>query len=253
MLDRLCLDGDAPLRCEVERVRAGMIDVGSVHPEHDEGEEAEQGRRGSGDGEVGPLALRLDAEVGARLFEEPAPAKAGVTSTSHRLTNQASMASAVTSGSVARKAWGLSSPVGSRTIIHRIGRGGRPPWYQIAVPVAVSMARSRFPYQSGTLWGCHTVAASASTAVSLGRRLPLRGGRPRVPLRRGGAGANRLASRRRRVTTQAWGLSAARNAMAAKALSATTTMRRPGNQRRICRTIWRAASSSDFGARGLSA
>ena len=63
-------------------------------------------------------------------------------------------------------------------------------------------------------------------------------------------GANRLASSRRRVTTQAWDLSAARNAMAAKALSATTTMRRPGSQRRICRTIWRAASSSVFGARG---
>ena len=48
-----------------------------VSPEGDQGEQRQQGRRGAGDGFVGPLALGLDAEVAPNLFERhfnrPAP------------------------------------------------------------------------------------------------------------------------------------------------------------------------------------
>ena len=48
-----------------------------VSPEGDKGEQRQQGRRGAGDGFVGPLALGLDTEVASDLFERdldrPAP------------------------------------------------------------------------------------------------------------------------------------------------------------------------------------
>src|SRR5215813_3444252 len=77
--------------------------------------------------------------------------------------------------------------------------------------------------------------------------LPLIGRRPR-PLRFGGGKWNRLASRRKRVTTQTWLPTAARNSMAANALSATRTMYRSGSQRWICSAAWRAQSSRVLGA-----
>src|SRR5208337_903995 len=58
--------------------------------------------------------------------------------------------------------------------------------------------------------------------------------RPR-PLRFCGGKSNKLASRRKRVTTQTWLRTAARNSMAANALSATRTTWRSGSQRWICR------------------
>ena len=40
-----------------------------VSPEGDKGEQRQQGRRGAGDGFVGPLALSFDAEMGAGVLE----------------------------------------------------------------------------------------------------------------------------------------------------------------------------------------
>src|SRR6266571_1270311 len=48
--------------------------------------------------------------------------------------------------SVHRKAWGLRMPAGSRTSTHRIGSGGSPPWYQIAVPLVISRRQRLPPY-----------------------------------------------------------------------------------------------------------
>ena len=59
-------------------------------------------------------------------------------------------------------------------------------------------------------------------ADSFFRGLPLIGRQPR-PLRFCGGKSNKLASRRKRVTTQTWLRTAARNSMAANALSATRT------------------------------
>ena len=47
-----------------------------LSPERDKGEQAEQGRRGAGDGLVGPLALGLNAEVAADLGERDLDAPA---------------------------------------------------------------------------------------------------------------------------------------------------------------------------------
>src|SRR5262245_20250648 len=53
-------DGSGP-----ELARAGEI----VGPQRDDGEQGEQGRSGAQDGLVGPLALGLDAEMGANFLE----------------------------------------------------------------------------------------------------------------------------------------------------------------------------------------
>src|SRR5712671_4855114 len=125
--------------------------------------------------------------------------------------------------SVARKACGWSSPLGSRTSSQRIGTGGVPPRYQMAVPLAISTRRLVRPYQRLTRWRCQETLGSLRTAESFFKRLPLIGGRPRR-LRFCGGKANKLASSRKRVTTQTWLRTAARNSMAANALSATSTM-----------------------------
>jgi hypothetical protein len=68
-----------------------------------------------------------------------------------------------------------------------------------------------------------------------------------IPDRRGGAGSERAASRRRPVTTVTGARQArqaARNANAAEVLSATATMVRSGHQRRTTRSNWRAQSVS---------
>src|SRR5271157_3815381 len=81
---------------------------------------------------------------------------------------------------------------------------------------------------------CQETLRSLMMADSFFRGLPLIGRRPR-PLRFCGGKSNKLASRRKRVTTQTWLRTAARNSMAANALSATRTTWRSGSQRWICR------------------
>ena len=62
--------------------------------------------------------------------------------------------------------------------------------------------------------------------------------RPRWPGWRGRAGANRLASSRRRVIRRTWRRTAAISSRVAKLLSPTIVMRRSGSQRRVCRIAW---------------
>jgi len=82
----------------------------------------------------------------------------------------------------------------------RIGAGGSPEQYQTAVSEATSNSRDRPPYHSATVTRDQTVSGS-STALNPGSRFPFSRGRPICPGRRGGAGANRLASIRSRVTS----------------------------------------------------
>ena len=51
----------------------GMMFLQSVGGQGGPGEETKQDGGGAGDGEVGPLALGLHAQMGARFLEEPAP------------------------------------------------------------------------------------------------------------------------------------------------------------------------------------
>ncbi len=71
------------------------------------------------DCQIRPLALRLDAKMGADFLERGLH-------TRQRETNQPRMVAGVTSRSVLRKAEGSRSPVGSRTSTQRIGTGGMP-------------------------------------------------------------------------------------------------------------------------------
>src|SRR5829696_3859128 len=91
----------------------------------------------------------------------------------------------------------------------RNGTGGRPVWYQTAVSETTSTFRTPAPYQLGTRSGVQPVVGSPATAARVGRRLPLRRGRPTWRGRRGGAGSYSAASSRKRVIIvtgwdQAW-------------------------------------------------
>ena len=80
-------------------------------------------------------------------------------------------------------------------------------------------------YQRGRVRGCHGVSGSSRWCWRAGKRAPLQRGRPTWWADRGGAGAYRAASSRRRVTTVTYDATASRKANAAKLLSATTTIR----------------------------
>ncbi len=67
----------------------------------------------------------------------------------------------------------------------------KPVWYHRAVWETYSMVRSRFPYQRASLSAVQTVAGSACTWSSVGRRDPTMRGRPFWRGRRGGGGATR--------------------------------------------------------------
>src|ERR1700687_2075410 len=64
-----------------------------------------------------------------------------VVSMDQRWTYHPRMVAGAASRSVHRKAWGLRISAGVRTTNNRVGRGGSPPWYQIAG----SLADSRRP------------------------------------------------------------------------------------------------------------
>src|SRR5260370_42616958 len=79
-----------------------------------------------------------------------------------------------------------------------MGKGGRPPWYQTAVPEVLSTWRLVSLYQWRLFSRCQTVRGLARTCFSEGRRVPTKRGRPLAPFLRVGVGRNRRASRRRR-------------------------------------------------------
>src|SRR5215831_15523777 len=69
------------------------------------------------------------------------------------------------SRSVARKACGSSSPVGSRTRSQRIGTGSMPLRYHSAVPVAISTRRLVRPYHRLMRQRCQGSLRSVRTAL----------------------------------------------------------------------------------------
>ena len=60
----------------------------------------------------------------------------------------------------------------------RIGTGGKPVWYQIAVPVAIWRRHRSPPYHSGIRIVVQTVVRDERSWVSLGSLRPFLGGRP---------------------------------------------------------------------------
>src|SRR3954468_9482064 len=112
------------------------------------------------------------------------------------------------------------------------------------MPETMSSRRSVLPYQPRIVTRCHGVAGSASRSLKLGRRAPLSGDRPLLPGRRGGGGWYRRASRRRRVITLKCALTSRSRSMTEKLLSATAITCRPGSQRAVCSSAWRAWSVS---------
>src|SRR5690349_4536233 len=151
-----------------------------MRPERDEGEQAEQGGGGAGDGLIGPLALGLDAEVATDLGEGDFGAPAA------------------------------SKPAQD---IKRIGTWW-PGCDQMAVPLTISTWRSVRPYQPVICRRCQRVSRLVSCSDRFGKRRPRRRGRPTLGSR-GGGGSNRRASRRRRVMTQSWCRTALSSSMTA--------------------------------------
>src|SRR3974390_3720969 len=98
------------------------------------------------------------------------------------------MSPARASRSVARKACGSSSPLGSRTSSQGIGTGGTPPRYQIAVPLVISTMRLVRPYQRLTRQRCQRTLKSLRIAESFFNRFPLIRGRARPLCFFGGGG-----------------------------------------------------------------
>src|SRR5262245_61999461 len=92
-------------------------------------------------------------------------------------------------GSVHKSACVAKAPWGSRRSTQRIVTGGLPLWYHTAVWEAISTVRAPCPYQSATSTAVQAVVGSAATCARVGRRAPLRRGRPIVWEARGGAGA----------------------------------------------------------------
>ncbi len=106
------------------------------------GEETQQSRRGAGDGQVGPLALGLHAQMGAGLLKGDLPPEAD-----QRRTNHSRIWVGSADGSVQRRAWGSNVPSGSRTITQRMRTGGLPELYQTAVWEVSSTVRMVPSYQ----------------------------------------------------------------------------------------------------------
>ena len=156
----------------------------------DQGEQPQQAGRRAGDGLVRPLALRFHPEVVAHLAEgdlelpaldKPAQDLHGIlggVGAQQSLRIKAAKRIAHQHPADARKPFGFAA-----------GTTGIPLWRQTAVAVLISTMRSPPPYQPVTVTHSHGVAGSASTADRVAKRLPLVGGRPVVPGRRGGAGS----------------------------------------------------------------
>lgn len=90
--------------------------------------------------------------------------------------------------SVHKRAWGSKCPKGSRMRTQRNGTTGLPGWYQTAVSDVMSNGRMVPSYQ-GAATLVHVVWEECSRVWRVGRRSPLRRGRPFCPGVRGGAGS----------------------------------------------------------------
>ena len=190
---------------------------------------AEQRRRGARDGLVRPLPLGLDAEVPARLLEgdlEP-PAQDEPAQDLRRVA---------VSGRCTGRPAARTCPPGSRTSTQRIGTTGRPAWYQTAVPETIStvaLAPAVPVRHADPPPGRVRLGARRSAERRQALALAAAGGRLARPARRCRlvqAGVEAQAGDDSRPCRR----TAPRSSRAAKLLSATATMRRPGSQRRSC-------------------
>jgi len=183
-----------------------------------------------------------------RCVALPSGARAAspVTAIVQRRPHHASLCSQGCSRCVDNQAGGLQRSGGSRIRPPRMATGGWPEGYPTAGSVALATSRGPAPDPSSLVSVLHGVCSSAPTAARVGRRFPVRRGRPRWPGARGGGGSERAAARRRRVMTLTRGNRAtrARHARAAQRRSATTTPARPGPQRRPRRRLCQARAST---------
>ena len=151
-----------------------------VCPEGDDGEEAERRRGGAKDCEIGPLALGFDAEMGAGFLEGDLELPA----------RDEPLEDIDGSGVEIGTEEGLWLELAERIADQQPSNG--QPGQAGVVPDGSAGGdlddAIGAPYQRGTVWRCQIALASSKTWLSLGRRFPLSGGRPR-PRRPSGAGA----------------------------------------------------------------
>jgi len=154
-----------------------------VRPECDDGEHAEQDRRGAQDCLIGPLALGFDAEMSAGFlegdFDLPTADEPGkdVARTGVKIGCQKGLRLELASG------------IADQEPADRYG--GTPPRYHNATPLVISTMRLVWPYQRPTRRRCQQTLRSLKTAESFFKGLPLLGGLPR-PLRFCGGKPNRF-------------------------------------------------------------
>ena len=127
-------------------------------------------RRGAGDGQVGPLALGLHAQVGTHLLKGDLHCQ--------RRTNHSRIWVGSAAGSVHSKAWVAKAPWGSRISTQRMRTGGLPERYQTAVWEVSSTVRVAPLYQAtATLaqvaWGWSRRAFSEGSPRAFQRRAAL--------------------------------------------------------------------------------
>jgi hypothetical protein len=159
-----------------ERPSGGQI----VRPESDEREQAEQRRSGADDREVGPLALGFDAEMGTVFLEGDLERPAG----------DEPLEDIDRSGAKIGAEEGLRRELAARIADQQPAdrHGGKPLWYQTAVPVAISTRRLVRPYQRGTVWRCQMVLGVVQDLAERGQALAVnrRSSAARAFGRRGG-------------------------------------------------------------------
>ena len=141
------------------------------------GEEPQQDRRGAGDGQVGPLALGLHAQVGPHLLKEPAPYLIRGDLQLPAQDKPFQDLGRVRRWVGAQQGLGGEGALGIAVSTQRMRTGGLPERYQTAVYDVSSTVRVVPSYQAtATLaqvtWGW------SRRAFSEGRRAPFSGGQP---------------------------------------------------------------------------
>ena len=172
--------------------REGLSVKQRVCEEGDQGKEAEQSRGGTEDGEIGPLALGLDAEVRAGLLkgdlELPAQHEP-----LHDLAGRHGQF-----GAEERLRVTLAVRITDQHPAQRDDRQAR------VIPdggAAGELDEAGLAAVPADQTGAHAVSGSTSRWARFGWRSPFLRGAPRVPGWRTGAGSYSAASNRKRVTT----------------------------------------------------
>jgi hypothetical protein len=185
--------------CHLTSVLVPPLVLVLMRHERDQGEQSQEGRSGQ------EWYGQWPAPTTGVAFRRPDARGLGgrCLPSAGRRANQSRIWTGSASRSVQSRAWVANLPKGSRMSTHQMGTGTPPVWYQRASPVTDLRRRSRSPYQRASVTDVQTVAGLARTWSRVGTRGPTMRGRPFWCGRRGGAGATRRASRRKRVMTVA--------------------------------------------------